>query len=81
MHFNNLTEGIDLQKSVDLKNQSQINQCDSEIKNNDCVSSKPKVKPLLNKFKDEYQPFNIGYDDLDKIPMADIYKREGRRLF
>jgi len=35
------------------------------------------VKPYLNKFKDEYQPFNIGYDDLDKIPMADIYKKEG----
>lgn len=35
------------------------------------------VKPYLSKFKDEYQPFNIGYDDLDKIPMADIYKKEG----
>ena len=35
------------------------------------------VKPYLSKFKDEYQPFNIGYDDLDKIPMSDIYKKEG----
>lgn len=35
------------------------------------------VKPYLGKFKDEYQPFNIGYDDLDHIPMADIYKKEG----
>ena len=35
------------------------------------------VKPYLNKFKDEYQPFHVGYDDLDKIPMADIYKKEG----
>jgi monoamine oxidase len=35
------------------------------------------VKPYLNKFKDEYQPFHIGYDELDKIPMADIYKKEG----
>lgn len=35
------------------------------------------VKPYLDKFKDEYQPFNIGYDDWDKIPMADIYKKEG----
>lgn len=35
------------------------------------------VKPYLSKFKDEYQPFNIGYDDLDMIPMADIYKKEG----
>jgi monoamine oxidase len=35
------------------------------------------VKPYLDKFKDEYQPFTIGYDDLDKIPMADIYKKEG----
>ena len=35
------------------------------------------VKPYLDKFKDEYQPFNIGYDGLDKIPMADIYKKDG----
>lgn len=35
------------------------------------------VKPYLNKFKDEYQPFGIGYDDLDRIPMSDIYKKEG----
>ena len=35
------------------------------------------VKPYLHKFKDEYQPFNIGYDDWDKIPMSDIYKKEG----
>jgi monoamine oxidase len=35
------------------------------------------VKPYLDKFKDEYQPFNIGYDDWDKIPMSDIYKKEG----
>ena len=35
------------------------------------------VKPYLDKFKDEYQPFNAGYNDLDKIPIADIYKKEG----
>jgi monoamine oxidase len=35
------------------------------------------VKPYLDKFKDEYQPFNIGYDDWDKIPMSDIYKKDG----
>lgn len=35
------------------------------------------VKPYLEKFKDEYQPFDIGYNELDKIPMADIYKKEG----
>lgn len=33
--------------------------------------------PYLSKFKDEYQPFGVGYDDLDKIPMSDIYKKEG----
>lgn len=31
----------------------------------------------LDKFKDEYHPFGVGYDDLDKIPIADIYKKEG----
>jgi monoamine oxidase len=35
------------------------------------------AKPYLDKFKDEYQPLNIGYDELDKIPMSDIYKKEG----
>ena len=35
------------------------------------------IDPYLSKFKDEYQPFGVGYDDLDKIPMSDIYKKEG----
>ena len=35
------------------------------------------MQPYLSKFKDEYQPFGVGYDDLDKIPMSDIYKKEG----
>lgn len=35
------------------------------------------VNPYLDKFTDEYQPFNVGYDDLDKIPIADIYKKGG----
>ena len=35
------------------------------------------VKPYLDKFKDEYQPFNVGYDEWDKIPMSDIYKKDG----
>ncbi|NNE75534.1 MAG: flavin-containing amine oxidase, partial [Pricia sp.] len=35
------------------------------------------TKTYLDKFDDEYQPFGVGYDDLDAIPMADIYKKEG----
>lgn len=35
------------------------------------------VKPYLNKFKDEYQPFQIGYDELDNVPISTIYKKEG----
>ena len=35
------------------------------------------TKPYLDKFTDEYQPFNIGYDQLDKIPFSDIFKKEG----
>ena len=35
------------------------------------------VKHYINKFTDPYQPFGVGYDDLDKIPIADIYKKEG----
>lgn len=35
------------------------------------------VKPYLDKFTDEYQPFNAGFNDLDKISMSDIYKKDG----
>jgi len=35
------------------------------------------TKSYLSKFKDAYQPFGVGYDDLDKVPIADIYKKEG----
>lgn len=28
-------------------------------------------------FKDAYQPFGVGYDDLDKIALYDFYKKEG----
>jgi monoamine oxidase len=28
-------------------------------------------------FKDAYQPFGVGYDDLDKISLYDLYKKEG----
>jgi monoamine oxidase len=35
------------------------------------------TKPYLDKFTDEYQPFNIGYDQLDKIPFSGIFKKEG----
>ncbi len=31
----------------------------------------------LDKFKDPYQPFGVGYDDLDNIAIRDIYKKEG----
>ena len=35
------------------------------------------LQPYLSKFTDPNQPFGIGYDDLDKIPVTDIYKKEG----
>lgn len=35
------------------------------------------VEPYLSKFKDEYQPFGVGYDAWDKMPVADIYRKEG----
>ena len=34
-------------------------------------------KPYLDKFTDEYQPFHLGYDDWDKIPASEIYKKDG----
>lgn len=35
------------------------------------------VAPYMDAFKDEYQPFGIGYDELDMVPASDIYKKEG----
>jgi len=35
------------------------------------------VKPYLSKFTDAYQPFGIGLDDLDKISISEIFKKEG----
>jgi monoamine oxidase len=35
------------------------------------------VKPYLSKFTDAYQPFGVGYDDLDKISISEIFKKEG----
>ncbi|MBS1520321.1 MAG: FAD-dependent oxidoreductase [Bacteroidetes bacterium] len=35
------------------------------------------IKPYLSKFTDAYQPFGVGYDDLDKISISEIFKKEG----
>jgi monoamine oxidase len=35
------------------------------------------LKPYLGKIKDPDKPLGVGLDDLDKIPLADIYKKEG----
>ena len=35
------------------------------------------TKPYLDKFTDEYQPFKVGYDELDKVPFSTILKKEG----
>jgi len=34
------------------------------------------LKQYVDKFKDPYQPFGAGYDEYDKIPIADVYKKE-----
>ncbi len=35
------------------------------------------LEPYFDKFKDEYEPFGIGYDHLENIPISEIYKKEG----
>ncbi|HVW95289.1 MAG TPA: FAD-dependent oxidoreductase [Mucilaginibacter sp.] len=35
------------------------------------------IKPYLSKFTDPYQPFGVGYDEFDKIPISDIFQKEG----
>ena len=33
--------------------------------------------PYLDAFEDEYQPFNVGHDELEKISALDLLKRDG----
>lgn len=35
------------------------------------------VGPYLDKITDEYQPFGVGYDQMDQTPASDLYKMEG----
>jgi monoamine oxidase len=35
------------------------------------------LNKYTSNFKDPYQPFGVGYDDLDKISVSDLYKKEG----
>jgi monoamine oxidase len=35
------------------------------------------VGGYLSKFTDEYSPFGVGYDHLDKISIAELYKKDG----
>ncbi|MER3373092.1 MAG: NAD(P)/FAD-dependent oxidoreductase [Allomuricauda sp.] len=35
------------------------------------------LEPYFEKFTDEYQPFGIGYDHLENIPVSEIYKKAG----
>ena len=34
------------------------------------------LNSYLDKFKDPFQPFGIGYDELDNIPVTDLYKKK-----
>jgi len=35
------------------------------------------LRPYVDRIKDPYHPFGIGLDDLDNIPVTEIYRREG----
>lgn len=35
------------------------------------------VDSYLSRFRDPYQPFGVGYDDLDQISMSELYKKVG----
>lgn len=35
------------------------------------------VGPYLSKFTDEYSPFGVGFDHLDKTSIAELYKKDG----
>lgn len=33
--------------------------------------------PYMDRFTDEYQPFGVGYDAMDQVPMAEVYRKDG----
>ena len=35
------------------------------------------LRPYVERMKDPYHPFGIGLDDLDNIPVTEVYRREG----
>lgn len=35
------------------------------------------LSPYFSKFQNEYQPFGIGYDQMEKIAVSEIYKEQG----
>ncbi|WP_149276984.1 flavin monoamine oxidase family protein [Pareuzebyella sediminis] len=35
------------------------------------------LEPYFDTFKNEYQPFGIGFDHLENIPISEIYKQDG----
>src|SRR5580658_873351 len=35
------------------------------------------LRHYIDKFTNPFQPFGVGYDDFDHIPIADLYKKEG----
>lgn len=35
------------------------------------------VRKYVDKFVDPFQPFGVGYDELDKVPIASVYAKEG----
>ena len=35
------------------------------------------LKKYADKFTDPFQPFGVGYDDYDRIAIAEVYKKEG----
>jgi monoamine oxidase len=67
-----------------LKDSNVLKQMGFNAKEVDFLSKNPwgelkslYTAPYLDKFTDEYQPFGVGYDALDLVPMSDIYQKAG----
>lgn len=79
-----LSESDQQQRQQDaIKKSGGLNQREKRaVSENENVSTyvsleKLYLEPYLEKFDDEYQPFGVGYDELDTVPVSDIYKKEG----
>jgi monoamine oxidase len=74
--------------SIQLKDPATLKDFGFNEKEVDLLSENPwwalesfYLKNFISKITDPFQPFGIGLDDLDTVPLAELYKKQGASEF